>query len=127
MIQLPKNCKITYTDDRVRVKMTYATTLSVGEHNGINVFANYKGKRYITFEYDVKYQHNMPMIVRNMYFQTKKKAMLFNRMQKQQILQREIEELANSSIPGIWDIAHLKYGNQLPLPPDEIHLDDLPY
>jgi hypothetical protein len=123
MVQLPKNCKITYTDDRVRVKMTYATTLPVGEHNGINVFANWQGKRYITFEYDVKYQHNMPMIVRDMYFQTKKKAMLFNRMKKQEHLQKEIDVLSNSQFAGKWDIDYLKHNNQLPPPPTQIELD----
>ena len=69
----------------------------------------------------------MPMIVRDEYFKVKKKAMLFNRMKKQQHLQKEIDALSNSTVPGTWDIVHLKHGNQLPPPPNEISLDDLPY
>jgi hypothetical protein len=84
------------------------------------VFSNWKGRRYITFEYDVKYQHNMPMIVRDMYFQTKKKAMLFNRKKKIQHLEKQVDILSASEIPGSWDLLCLKNNNQLPEPPDEI-------
>lgn len=126
MVQLPKNCKVLYFNDGVHVKMTYATSLPEGMHDGVHVFANWQGKRYFSLEFNVKYQNNMPMLVREKYFQHKKKAMLFNRMQKQQHLQKEIDALSNSAVPGTWDIVHLKRGNQLP-PPDEISLDDLPY
>ena len=128
MVQLPKNCKLIYGNTGVFLKVVYATTLSVGEHDGVTVFKSSKSnKRLLELNSHITYQYNLPMKIKDAYYELKKKAMLFNRMQKQQILQREIEELANSSIPGIRDIAHLKYGNQLPLPPDEIHLDDLPY
>ena len=127
MVQLPKNCKVLYFNDGVYVRATYATSLSEGMHNGVLVFSNWKGRRYFSLEFNVKYQNNMPMIVRDEYYRVKKKAMLFNRMQKQEHLQREIDALSNSVIPGTWDIVHLKHGNQLPPPPDEISLDDLPY
>jgi hypothetical protein len=122
MVNLPKNCKVIYFDDKVCVKMVYATTLPVGEHDGLTVFANYKGKRYIIFEYNVKYQNNMPEIVRNMYFETKKKAMLFNRMKKVDRYKQEINILSNSRYAGIWDIEHLKNENQLPNPPKQLDL-----
>jgi hypothetical protein len=123
MVQLPKNCKVLYFNDGVHVKMTYATSLSEGMHDGVLVFSNWQGKRYFSLEFNVKYQNNMPMLVREKYFQHKKKAMLFNRMQKQQHLQREIDALSNSPVPGTWDIVHLKRGNQLPPPPTQIELD----
>ena len=47
------------------------------------------------------------------YYQHKKKAMLFNRMQKQQHLQKEIDILSNSDNVGTWNIAHLKVNNQI--------------
>jgi hypothetical protein len=122
MVTLPKNCKVLYFDDRVHVRMTYATTLPVGNHDGITVFANWQGRRYITFEYNVKYQHNLPMIVKDMYFQTKKKAMLFNRMKKQDYLQKEIDILSVSKIPGLWDVSHLKNDNQIPPPPQQLEI-----
>jgi len=126
MVQLPKNCKVLYFDDRVHVRMVYPTTLPEGIHDGLVVFSNWKGRRYIVYEYDVKYQHNMPMIVKDMYFETKGKAMDFNRAKKEERLREEREILKKSKFPGLWDIAHLKNGNQLPPPPDEINLD-LPY
>ena len=122
MVQLPKNCSIHYYMDGVYVKATYATSLPEGFHDGVYVFSNYKGRRYFSLSYEVKYQNNMPMIVREKYFQTKKKAMLFNRMQKQQLLQKEIDILSNSEFAGTWDIWHLRQSNQLPDPPDEITL-----
>lgn len=123
MVTLPKNCKLVYFDDRVHVKATYATTLSIGEHDGVKVFANWQGRRYFTLTFDVKYQHNMPEIVKNKYFEIKKKAMLFNRMKKQEHLQKEIDILSTSKIPGSWDLLCLKNDNQLPEPPQQITLD----
>jgi hypothetical protein len=123
MVQLPKNCKVYYFNDSVQVRMTYATTLNEGMHDGVMVFSNWKGRRYFSLTFDVKYQNNMPMIVMDKYYQHKKKAMLFNRMQKQQHLQKEIDILSNSDHPGTWNIAHLKNSNQLPPPPTQIELD----
>jgi len=121
MVQLPKNCKVFYSNDRVQVKMTYATSLPEGEQEGVIVFANRQGKRYFTLQYELKYQNNMPTLLLEKYYQHKKKAMLFNRMQKQRYLQKEIDILSNSIKPGTWDIAHLNT-NQLPPPPDEIYV-----
>jgi hypothetical protein len=123
MVQLPKNCSIHYYTDGVHVKATYATSLPEGFHDGVYVFSNYKGRRYFSLSYEVKYQNNMPMIVREKYFETKKKAMLFNRLQKQQQLQKEIDILSTSQFPGTWDLLHLKNNNQLPPPPSQISLD----
>ena len=120
MVQLPKNCKVLYFNDSVQVKMTYATTLPEGVHDGVTVYSNWKGRRYFSLEYTVKYQNNMPTILMEKYYQHKKKAMLFNRMQKQQHLQKEIDILSNSDNVGTWNIAHLKNGNQLPPPPSQI-------
>jgi hypothetical protein len=100
--------------------MTYATTLEEGMHDGVLVFSNWQGRRYFSLTFDVKYQNNMPTIVREKYFQHKKKAMLFNRMQQQIQLQKEIDALSKSAVPGTWDIVHLKGNNQLPPPPDQI-------
>ena len=123
MVQLPKNCSIHYYTDGVHVKSTYATSLPEGFHDGVYVFSNYKGRRYFSLSYEVKYQNNMPMIVREKYFETKKKAMLFNRLQKQQQLQKEIDILSTSLFPGTWELLHLKGNNQLPPPPSQISLD----
>ena len=123
MVQLPKNCSIHYYNDGVHVKSTYATSLPEGFHDGVYVFSNYKGRRYFSLSYEVKYQNNMPMIVREKYFETKKKAMLFNRLQKQQQLQKEIDILSTSQFPGTWELLHLKGNNQLPPPPSQISLD----
>jgi len=120
MINLPKNCRVYYFNDSVQVKMTYATSLPEGVHDGVTVFSNWKGRRYFSLEYTVKYQNNLPTILMEKYYQHKKKAMLFNRMQKQQHLQKEIDILSNSNNVGTWDIAHLKRGNQLPPPPNQI-------
>jgi hypothetical protein len=127
MVKLPKNCKVNYFNDGVYVKATYATSLPTGVHDGVTVFANWQGRRYFSLEFNVKYQNNMPTIVMEKYYQYKKKAMLFNRMKKQEQLQKEIDVLSNSIIPGTWDLHILKNNNQLPPPPDEISLDDLPY
>ena len=113
MINLPKNCRVYYFNDSVQVKMTYATSLPEGLHDGVTVFSNWKGRRYFSVEYTVKYQNNMPTILMEKYYQHKKKAMLFNRMQKQQHLQREIDILSNSDNVGTWNIAHLKANNQI--------------
>jgi len=123
MVQLPKNCKVHYYNEGVQVKMTYATTLSEGVHDGITVFSNWKGRRYFSLTFDVKYQNNMPMIVREKYFQHKKKAMLFNRGKKIEDLQKQMGILSNSSFPGTWDILHLKGDNQMPPPPTQIELN----
>lgn len=120
MINLPKNCRVYYFNDSVQVKMTYATTLPEGLHDGVTVFSNWKGRRYFSLEYTVKYQNNMPTILMDKYYQHKKKAMLFNRMQKQQHLQKEIDILSNSDHVGTWNIAHLKNSNQMPPPPSQI-------
>ena len=120
MINLPKNCRVYYFNDSVQVKMTYATSLPEGLHDGVTVFSKWKGRRYFSLEYTVKYQNNMPTILMEKYYQHKKKAMLFNRMQKQQHLQREIDILSNSDNVGTWNIAHLKVNNQLPPPPSQI-------
>ena len=120
MINLPKNCRIYYFNDSVQVKMTYATTLPEGLHDGVTVYSNWKGRRYFSLEYTVKYQNNLPTILMEKYYQHKKKAMLFNRMQKQQHLQKEIDILSNSNNVGTWNIAHLKVNNQLPPPPNQI-------
>ena len=122
MVTLPKNCKVLYFDDRVHVRMVYPTTLPEGVHDGLVVFSNWKGRRYIVYEYDVKYQHNMPMIVRDMYFETKGKAMDFNRAKKEERLREERRILKQSRFPGSWDLLCLKNNNQLPEPPDEIWL-----
>jgi hypothetical protein len=95
--------------------MTYATTLPEGVHDGVTVYSNWKGRRYFSLEYTVKYQNNMPTILMEKYYQYKKKAMLFNRMQKQQHLQKEIDILSNSDNVGTWNIAHLKVNNQISL------------
>ena len=123
MVQLPKNCKVLYFNDGVHVKMTYATTLEEGMHDGVIVFSNWKGLRYFSLTFDVKYQNNMPTIVRKKYYEYKKKAMLFNRGKKVENLQKQMAELSKSEIPGTWDIVHLKRGNQLPPPPTQIELD----
>ncbi len=116
MVQLPKNCKIVYGEKSVFVTMVYATSLPVGEHNGVKVFKSpYSKRNYLELIYKVDYQNNMPHIVKQTYFEYKKKAMLFNRMQKQQKLQQEINILASSQIPGTWDLLHLKGDNQLTL------------
>ena len=120
MINLPKNCRIYYFNDSVQVKMTYATSLPEGVHDGVIVYSNWKGRRYFSLEYTVKYQNNLPTILMEKYYQHKKKAMLFNRMQKQQHLQKEIDILSNSDNVGTWNIAHLKVNNQLPPPPSQI-------
>lgn len=120
MVTLPKNCKVNYSNDGVYVRATYATSLPVGLHDGITVFSNWKGRKYFSIEFNVKYQNNLPTLVTEKYFQTKKKAMLFNRMKKQEHLQKEINILSNSEFPGTWDIIHLKNDNQLPNPPSQL-------
>ena len=120
MVQLPKNCKVHYYNEGVQIRMTYSTSLPEGMHDGVAVFSNWKGRRYFSLTFDVKYQNNMPMVVMDKYYQHKKKAMLFNRMQKQQHLQKEIDILSNSDHVGTWNIAHLKVNNQLPPPPSQI-------
>jgi hypothetical protein len=123
MVQLPKNCKVLYFNDGVYVRATYATSLPEGMHDGVLVFSNWKGRKYFSLEFNVKYQNNMPMIVRDEYYKVKKKAMLFNRGKKIENLQKQMAALSKSEIPGTWDILHLKNDNQLPPPPTQIELD----
>lgn len=122
MVKLPPNCKINYFNDKVNVKMTYATSLPEGVYDNMTVFSNWKGRRYITFEYDVKYQNNLPMLIKDMYFQTKKKAMLFNRKKKQEHIQKEMDLLSRSDFAGLWDLMVLNHNSKLPPPPDEIYI-----
>jgi hypothetical protein len=100
--------------------MTYATTLPEGMHDGVTVFSNWKGRRYFSLVFDVKYQNNLPTILMEKYYQHKKKAMLFNRGKKVENLQKQMAALSKSEIPGTWDIVHLKNDNQLPPPPEQI-------
>lgn len=133
MVQLPKNCKVSYNSNGVKVRMVYSTELPQGVYDGVTVWKSYdytdknnkkcKGKNYFALEFQVDYQKNLPMLINKAYFEYKKKAMLFNRMQKQQLLQREIDALSNSEFPGTWDIWHLRQDNQLPPPPSQISLD----
>lgn len=103
MVQLPKNCKVIYGETGVFVKMIYATTLPVGEHNGINVFESpNSGKKYFELNFHVDYQNNLPMKIRDAYYEHKKKAMLFNRMKKQEQLQKEINIISEYKNPGRW-------------------------
>ena len=130
MVQLPKNCKIDYTPEGVIVRMVYATELPQGVYDGVTVWESYpytdkngkrvKGKKYFALEFTVKYQHNLPALLHKTYYEYKKKAMLWNRMQKQQLLQKEIDILSNSEYPGKWDIWHLRQSNQLPNPPKQL-------
>ena len=103
MVQLPKNCKVIYGETGVFVKMVYATTLPVGEHDGVNVFKSFNsGKRYFELNFHVDYQNNLPIKITNAYFEHKKKAMLFNRMKKQEQLQKEINLISENNYPGRW-------------------------
>jgi hypothetical protein len=100
MVQLPKNCKVIYGETGVFVKMVYATSLPTGEHNGIRVFKSpFSKKNYFELNYHVAYQNNLPMKVKDAYYEHKKKAMLFNRMKKQEELQRQIGILSESFYP----------------------------
>jgi len=124
MVTLPKNCKIIYGETGVFVKMVYATSLPTGEHDGIKVFKSpFSKKNYFELNYHVAYQNNLPMKVRDAYFEHKKKAMLFNRMKKVDMLKQEIDILSNSHYAGKWDIEHLRQKNQLPNPPKQITID----
>jgi hypothetical protein len=111
MITLPKNCKVSYNSNNVTVRMVYSTQLPVGEYNGIKVYQprehiidingrRSKGKNYFALEFNVPYQNNMPHVLHTTYFEYKKKAMLFNRMKKQEELQRQIGLLSNDPFPG---------------------------
>jgi len=123
MVTLPKNCKVVYGSTGVFVKMIYATCLPVGEYDGITVFKSPKsGKNYFELNFHVDYQKDMPMKVSKAYFEHKKKAMLFNRLKKQEIIKKEIEIISNSDFPGTWDIWHLKQNNQLPNPPLQLSI-----
>ena len=132
MVTLPKNCKVSYNSNGVKVRMVYSTELPQGVYDGVTVWESYpyvdkngrqiKGKKYFALEFEVAYQNNLPMLINKTYFEYKKKAMLFNRMQKQQLLQKEIDLLSNSDFPGTWDIWHIRQGNQLPNPPKQLSI-----
>jgi hypothetical protein len=124
MVNLPKNCKIIYGETGVFVKMVYATSLPTGEHDGVNVFKSPNSKKnYFQLSFSIEYQHNLPRKITDAYFETKKKAMLFNRMKKVDMLKQEIDILSNSHYASKWDIEHLRKENQLPNPPKQISLE----
>ena len=105
MVNLPKNCKLVFDANNVVLTATYGTTLPEGVHDGITVFRSCKsGKKFFSLHEKIKYQNNLPNVVTEKYFILKKKAMLFNRMKKQEKLQKEIDILSNSKFPGLWDI-----------------------
>ena len=134
-IKLPPNCRTTLTNNGVRVRMTYSTQLSLGEHKdkGITVFQGrdyytkkgkfMRGKKYYSFEFDIPTQNNLNIMmteIYNKYFEYKKKGMVLKCLTDIDIAEKQIEALSKSMFPGRWDIYHLKNNNQLPPPPDEI-------
>jgi hypothetical protein len=134
-IKLPPNCRTTLTDSGIRVKMTYSTKLSLGEHKdkGITVFQGrsyydkngkfIRGRKYYSFEFDITTQMNLNRMVSEIYtkyFEYKKKGMVLKCLTDIDIAEKQIEALSKSMFPGRWDIYHLKNNNQLPPPPDEI-------
>ena len=133
MIKLPPNCRLTYTDNGVKVRMTYSTVLPVGIHEGLEVFQGrdyytkkgkfMRGKRYLVLEFDVATQYNlnkMFIAIRQTYYEFKQKAMIFNRIKKQDKIGKEVQVLSKSMFPGTWDILYLKDDNQMPPPPNQI-------
>jgi len=60
--------------------------------------------------------------VKDAYYEHKKKAMLFNRMKKVELLEKEIHILSNSNYAGKWDIEHLRQENQLTNPTEQLYL-----
>jgi hypothetical protein len=123
MVNLPKNCRILYGKDSVYVYMIYATCLPTGEHDGVNVFKSPNSKKnYFQLSFSIEYQNDLPKKIRDAYFETKKKAMLFNRMKKVDMLKKEIDILSNTERASIKKIAHLRDDNQLPPPPKQIKL-----
>jgi hypothetical protein len=132
MVTLPKNCRVSYNSNGVKVRMVYSTELPQGVYNDVTVWESYpyvdkngrqiKGKKYFALEFEVAYQNNLPMKVKDAYYEHKKKAMLFNRMKKVDMLKQEIDILSNSHYAGKWDIEHLRKENQLPNPPKQISL-----
>jgi hypothetical protein len=103
--------------------MIYATSLPTGEHDGVNVFKSPNSKKnYFQLSFSIEYQNDLPKKIRDAYFETKKKAMLFNRMKKVDMLKKEIDILSNTERAGIKKIAHLRDDNQLPPPPKQIKL-----
>lgn len=133
MVQLPKNCRVTYTNNSVHVRMTYSTELEQGVYDGITVWQSRpyvdkngkhcKGRRYFALEFTVDYQKNLPTLITEAYFEFKKKAMMWNRSKKIEKYQKENDILSKSKCVGTWDLWHLKQSNQLPWPPDEITLE----
>jgi hypothetical protein len=124
MVNLPKNCRILYGENSVYVYMIYATSLPTGQHDGVNVFKSPNSKKnYFQLSFSIEYQNDLPKKIRDAYFETKKKAMLFNRMKKVERLNKEIDILSNTKRAGIKKIAHLRDDNQLPPPPKQITID----
>jgi hypothetical protein len=123
MVNLPKNCKVIYGETGVFVKMVYATSLPTGVHDGVTVFKSPNSrKNYFELNYHVAYQNNLPMKVKDAYYEHKKKAMLFNRMKKVDMLKQEIDILSNSNYAGKWDIEHLRQENQLTNSTEQLYL-----
>ena len=137
-VKLPPNCKTTLTNSGIRVKMTYATKLDVGEHKdkGITVFQGRnsydkngkfkKGSKYYSFEFDVTTQMNLNRMMSEIYtkyFEYKQKGMVLKCLTDIDIANKQIKALSRSMFPGTWDLHNLNNDNELPPPPDEIHLD----
>jgi len=134
-VKLPPNCRTTLTDSGIRVKMTYSTKLSLGEHKdkGITVFQGRsyydkngkfrRGRKYYSFEFDITTQMNLNRMVSEIYtkyFEYKKKGMVLKCLTDIDIAEKQIEALSKSMFPGRWDIYHLKNDNELPPPPEQI-------
>jgi len=137
-VKLPPNCRTTLTDSGIRVKMTYSTKLSLGEHKdkGITVFQGRsyydkngklrKGRRYYSFEFDITTQMNLNRMISEIYikyFEYKQKGMILKCLTDISIANKQIEALSKSMFPGTWDLRNLNNNNELPPPPSEIHLD----
>ena len=134
-VKLPPNCRTTLTDSGIRVKMTYSTKLSLGEHKdkGITVFQGRsyydkngkfrRGRKYYSFEFDITTQMNLNRMVSEIYtkyFEYKKKGMVLKCLTDIDIAEKQIKALSKSTFPGTWDIYHLKNDNELPPPPEQI-------
>jgi hypothetical protein len=134
-VKLPPNCKTTLTDSGVKVKMTYSTKLSLGEHKdkGITVFQGrdyydkndkfIKGRKYYSFEFTVTTQMNLNRMMSEIYtkyFEYKQKGMVLKCLTDIDIANKQIEALSRSMFPGKWDLLHLKDDNELTPPPDQI-------
>lgn len=139
MVKLPPNCKLTYTDRGVRIRMTYSTQLRLGEHKdkGITVFQGrdyltkkgkfMRGRKYYSFEFDIPTQYNLNKMMTEIYdkyFEYKKKGMVLKCLTDIDIANKQIAALSKSMFPGTWDTLHLRDDdNELPPPPDSIELN----